>query len=546
MKPKRHLLLEPDKAYYEPFIKPLLEQSESTYCYSSSQEKNFHEQVRAVFRNGTLVPPRPPLEPEDPRRRELDPSLLVIANLASTTGYQHSTLTNLNYAKMVLHGIGFGALGNGDFQNAGLIRTLCWIPEASKPTVISYEPSSRFALSAGLALGATVSEVVGVCPHTDLITSRARQTAATFRSSFLWKLDAETVNQRMTDAGIVLPEGREFIDNTQHLGQEAEDSETISPFVPRSRSIDALKTKIDAVSTRIASLAPFASKLMNRKTDVADTPWHGPLASIDYPQCRAAAYKHMGGQSLRSEGGAARASVAMDLSLQIINLEISLKDLQDQGKDLDSLRDLEKSIVGLNQMLERDVRDQFPPRHIPVWRSLVDEQFMMCTASPVLSWDQRQYEPLKAKSTDFFPACDLALLDLVPKPTELGVPGLASNSEAASFCVDLVRTLFGSRAASLPVALDRLGINAAKDLIPMVPAITDPRRGGRTNPHDLRVRMLTEEMIVGLVKAFFEWPFRPQTWELENATGGGGGDAAGEEVTSDQDAAVATDLQEEN
>ncbi|KAF2207370.1 hypothetical protein CERZMDRAFT_91799 [Cercospora zeae-maydis SCOH1-5] len=48
----------------------------------------------------------------------------------------------------------------------------------------------------------------------------------------------------------------------------------------------------------------------------------------------------------------------------------------------------------------------------------------------------------------------------------------------------------------------------------MVPAITDPRKGGRLDPKHMKVRQLTSEMLEGLIKAWFEWPFKPDGWEL--------------------------------
>lgn len=107
------------------------------------------------------------------------------------------------------------------------------------------------------------------------------------------------------------------------------------------------------------------------------------------------------------------------------------------------------------------------------------------------------------------------LLDIVPKPHTLGVEGLTSDARGAGILSLIVKALFTNSAAGLAEMLDRIAPNAAKDLVPMVPAMRDPRRGGRLEAKRLRVRLVTAEMLEGLVRAWAEWPFRPLAEELE-------------------------------
>ncbi|KAK3071438.1 hypothetical protein LTR53_008643, partial [Teratosphaeriaceae sp. CCFEE 6253] len=131
--------------------------------------------------------------------------------------------------------------------------------------------------------------------------------------------------------------------------------------------------------------------------------------------------------------------------------------------------------------------------------------------------------PLKADPTEFWPHNQLMLLDMVPKPRDLAVPDLMSRSEGAKLCELLLRSLLQSTTKTFAEALDSMGPNAARDLIPMIPAAFDTRTGGRMNPYNIRTRMLSEDTIEGLVKAWVEWPFKPSLEDLELAADSGGG-----------------------
>ena len=192
-----------------------------------------------------------------------------------------------------------------------------------------------------------------------------------------------------------------------------------------------------------------------------------------------------------------------------------MEDAEIEQAVLDQLR---AQVLSLDALINSIV-EKAPDRTSNFIEHLVEDQIAFYSPSPLMAWDRRSYEPLQAQASDFWPNFEMTLLDFTPKSIDLTVPDLADSRECARFCNDLLRTLFSSKNQPLPLVLDRVGVNASKDLIPMVPAITDVRRGGRLNPNNLKVQMVTTEMIEGLVKAFFEWPFRPEKWELTLARG---------------------------
>ena len=102
---------------------------------------------------------------------------------------------------------------------------------------------------------------------------------------------------------------------------------------------------------------------------------------------------------------------------------------------------------------------------------------------------------------------------------------VASQSESAKVVQQLLKHLYIGVSLSVVHQLNRVAPNAGNDLPRLVPEITDARKGGRLDPVKVVVRMLSEEMIEGLCKAFLEWPFRPAMWQLA---------LAGERVAYDQ------------
>ena len=67
---------------------------------------------------------------------------------------------------------------------------------------------------------------------------------------------------------------------------------------------------------------------------------------------------------------------------------------------------------------------------------------------------------------------------------------------------------------TVPEALDELAFGAAEALIPQVPSLTDPKRGGSRDVNELTCRTLTTEMLEGLMDAWQKWPFRLTSREM--------------------------------
>lgn len=209
-----------------------------------------------------------------------------------------------------------------------------------------------------------------------------------------------------------------------------------------------------------------------------------------------------------------RVVVIKDLEARLINLEAEYAAVRDTNPDPKALDVCRDSILASGKLVAHLNLKFLGERRRDHTSALTDDLLSAEAQPATIHRDRRLYEPLQAKTEEFWPQYELTLLDITPDTRDLSAPGIANRREGTKICQELLKYLFHSPKMPVPVALERVAPNAAQDLIPEVPAITDARRGGRLDPGTMSVRMLTPEMVEGLVKAFLEWPFRPSTVQL--------------------------------
>ena len=504
--------MEPEERYVEPFIRPLLDQPNSTYRYTSlagAHPKSYFQSYQEILADGNLLP-RPGLPAGDPKLRELDPSLLVIGNLdRAYSNFQK----RIDLGSLMMHQMPYAALSNQLFQRAGLVRMLWWIPERIVHTCLPRGPFIRSSFSTSIEMGTEINQVAGTESVNDI--QDAAQ-ASRKRADIFDQANATQVAQRMKQSGMSAPEGRELLQASTQ-GRAAEGAHK-SPFEDKMTEPAEFYAKIDKTRARLIEVPRVAAiRDQNRRRK-------GMLAlneSVEYPQCQAVidSYRE---RLLISK---TRGPIMLDLQLQVINLEFNYQNLKDADPANPALEPLKHAILALDDDLHA-IAPTFGNRQTWAINDLNEEQLAFYQTPQLLPLDRRLFEPLRLSPTDFFPPTSrLALLDLVPKPRDLSVPDLASSREAVTICAEMLRQLYSAKTKPVVEALDTFAVNAGQDLVPQVPAIYDIRRGGRLNPQRVSVRALTDEMVEGLVKAFFEWPFRPRTWEVT-----GGADEVGSEA----------------
>ena len=489
--------MEPEEKYVQPFIRPLLDRPNSTYRhtrFAMGHRAFYWAAFSELQEDPTLIPPRPALSPDDPKSRQLDTSLLLVGNLARMYKSRSVDNDHLDPNAQTLHQFSTTALNNSFFHNNGLVRSLWWMPEHYKPVITGLTYLQRTGMCAGMEFGLSMTEVVGVKPLAALVKER-RAIGVHLPGPGLTALVNSDVKQAMKDDGVTVPPGRAL----QPIGTPA--SESIDPDVWRESPLEPtlstaaeLEKQIDAVHARTEDLLKSTIRDSVRLYETIVHPLSCLLA-----------------ESAFDEYYIKCAASLVDLTIQLLNTEANFKHLEEHSLDAATATHLHQRILALDAAVHHLLETRWT-KVMPTVLHLSNDVLAFYATPRLMAWNRRRMDPLQATSADFWPANrGLALIDLVPQPRDLAVPGLANRHEVVLVAAAMFRHLMGMGARPLPHALNTFAVNAGHDLIPMVPAITDVRRGGRLNPARVRCRMVTDEALEGLVKAFFEWPFRPQT-----------------------------------
>ncbi|KAF2129870.1 hypothetical protein P153DRAFT_366374 [Dothidotthia symphoricarpi CBS 119687] len=122
--------------------------------------------------------------------------------------------------------------------------------------------------------------------------------------------------------------------------------------------------------------------------------------------------------------------------------------------------------------------------------------------SPRLQWDKRPYEPLIMRTNEAWPQNRLGLISAEPFPRTAD-----QNPEWHEWVQDFIFGLCSHSTDSVVEALDKMQ-HGMSDIVSKCPSLMDPKKGGRLNLKNLRVRLLTGEMITELLAAYRDWPFK--------------------------------------
>ncbi|KAM3422469.1 hypothetical protein BST61_g2817 [Cercospora zeina] len=543
LQPKCHLLLEPDTQYQE-YIDELVNTPHSTYTHIAlpgAMHLDMSATYKHLFQDDGPIPATDRLSDSGPVRT--NPSILVIGSLnRMQTVKNRGKLFSGSLASM--YQFCYGALVNGYMHESGPVRMLLWTPEQDRIQFIPERAMYRNKSDATISIAMHVQTAVAVQP----VIKRKRQNEWSSRSrwSGLHLASEEVVRARAEQRGMKVPRNRQIFHITpgDRSGSTKQAAES-SPYELRYETKEQLEQAIDGLvrhwnaRTEGGQGMPLRDGSRLKRTvgqvceylafpELADALCEDPGKSYKAAESAKARSEEMIQQgslpNMEMEPSArqgerhrlstlsgvdARIAVLADAALRGVNLEIHCKILEEQGYDVTELKG---KLVDFADMVVQESR---AVKILAVdFQRLVDDWTSFFAPSQLLMSDRRHYEPLQADPSDFSPQGNLCLLDCIPTNCDLEVPGLADRRTAALAFRDIVGYLYQTKNQSVTTMLEKLAPNASIDLVNMVPAITDPKKGGRLDPRHLKVRQLTSEMLEGLTKAWFEWPFKPERWEL--------------------------------
>ena len=427
-------------------------------------------------------------------RRSTEPnrSILVLANTALSARRQEGSRFPKTHLKL-LHWASDMANGT-TFHAAGPVRMLLWCPEKDATTIVPHTIRYRSKLSVLLDMTCQIEEIVG---SDELVFARQKK-----RDQVTELNSGKRVAKLMEDSGITIPPGR-----------ETDLQKQVNEVISRSKSDDAGQG-LDSTSIRARN-------------------WHEELEDLKEVFKDVQLPRAKGSTSRRILSNIPKEIMEDPRFTRFLQLERNLKHVQKRTGLIEGLLQEQAQIDALD--LQAHALDSMDPQRTATLAEIQQKKAQLqerlyslksnntinefeffkqdrrayASNPPLLMWDHRSAEPMKAHKEEFYPARNLCLLDIQPRHP---FPYQLTGTQLLYFRV-LTTTLWHNGWDNL-TALDRMAPGAFDALTSKVPSLTDPTQGGERDLRDLPVCRLTPEMAYGLTKAWLDWPFRPDVGDL--------------------------------
>jgi transcription factor 1 len=501
LKPRRHILLEPNPEIFQPYIDPLLELPDSKYRLVVKDPVRL-ESYEELIDEGAF-PDQTRVDSSAPNGQELNKTLLVTGSLV-----WDPRLPGLGFdsmAKQMYHHFANSAWSNDLFHAFGPVRTLLWVQTEDFSSMIAQASKHMSKSNRLLEMTQDINLVVSSEreERTRGVGAVGREPQHEIESTILALRSAQK-------KGLVIPEDRK---ESTHLFAGLVEKASNGSGIMDCKSIYELlhqQHMAGNVPVQYAGtlLLEGTETYMQVKSECPDIPL-GPMMSEDknvvhlesmqgHP--KHALFKTMHGLQSRLRGAIktkVKIEKTADIGEEMLNLEIkALKTKPGPKKDA-----LVEKIKTLDKAWEDSLKTV--DRHIITAPALeLDDRINLRFPPPRMQWDARPYEPLMSHEDEAWPQTRLGLVLSTPFPRPSG-----DAPDWHEWVLDFVYGLYRDPAKSVPDALDAMQ-HSLSAIIEDCPSLTDPDKGGRMQLKHLRVRMCTTEMIFDMVKAYRDWPFK--------------------------------------
>lgn len=493
LQPRSHVLLEPSAAKFDEYLKPLLEKPGSKYRLHTGNIGDF-ETIRSLI-DGGAFPDQKRVRPEDPSSRQQNTLLLVTGSLMwdpKLPGIAFDSMAKqlfIQFTKMAVQNDGFHAFGP--------VRMLLWMDHNDFKGILPRSMNQHNKASFYMDTLAKMTEVVaaGHEPRLAGKVSVGREP----------QYELESIIRAMRagkEKGMELPAHRR-----ENVHDFAEDVERMTQGKRVMKSADMyqyLKEQEMAGKSTVGLSSQAAIDSYKVDMVLKENP---KMYRMDNLSVKG---NHKRVSQEGKQANIIRASIsqqtrqkqqierAADIGEEIYHAECKILGMQD-GADkeaaLKKLQSLEDDFAAAVGKIPKNLKSA-------VYSDLDDRQTLYSPV-PRLQWDARPFEPLVMQPDEVFPANRVSLVDCEPRPAIEG-----RTADWFEWVQDFLYGLFQhSSTGSVVSALENMQPGAS-EIIANAPSLKDPAKGGRLEMKNLRVRMLTPEMVVELCAAYKEWPFR--------------------------------------
>lgn len=476
---------------YNPFLHPLISAPDSKYTLIP-KSGIIWRQLEDVLTKSNL-PHQEAYARGDPRLEQPNNTLLVVANLGFYPKRAYRGFGSVT--QLVIHQFMSSVRSHSLFQQYGLVRMLIWVGSTDADKVLPKSIQQRRKSCIEAEIACDVREIA-LSPS----SKNARDISLEMAST------AEVVKQ-MEDAGVRIPPGRES-DNILQLREILAGTNNKHLLGKKfMKDLEDLEARFSRGEFKKTLDGSDPENEMNGDDLCSEYSAPGIQWTPEYSLLRLYRRHYKYGRS-----------IPYDI-LHLRNEYLSLTGMERAwflSKDEEKRAQLMQDITSKREVLQEAMEDHLG-KGGEGFTSLADNTQALELDPPLLHWDRRKEEPLKSYPSEFFPEQEMTLLDFQPQPLwPILRKNYPENYETFEF---ILSQLMVSSKGSIKKGLQSLAPGAYEWMIENCPSLTDPTKGGALDPSELRVRMLTTEMLRQMIEAWMEWPFRPNRYELIHRCG---------------------------
>lgn len=539
VKPRTHVLLEPDYNIYRPHLQPLLD-SDPTYKLLPKLGLSWNHFQRAL--SSEFLPHQVELSQDDPRIHEPNDTLLLIANVAYSPNKAYKQFPSVT--PLFVHQLLSASRSNTLCHKYGRVRMLIWVSDEERhilsPRVLGNRKRSTM-------------ENELTCEYIEEVACSSFVHEKGYRDNYLKLQSSIDTMERMKRAGISTPHDRQSVLEIQaasgakvpldrnsisvtrgpdvalaemekrfadgEFAARLENPQRLTPGFNRTpeyyrlnilerRELKQVKYFVES-EEQIAELKDLRTKLRN-----------GEIQKYSIPEEQIATRSHQSTRAiytpeyirLRVLRGRAKSDANRNIRhytyMQEYDAILKLQELAQQPSATEAIKEEARR----HTALWKEKISQIPHEQRFSYMIHHDNKVGFHNKPPLLFWDRRRAEPLMVKANEFFPHHELALMDYQPKKLW---PSLQENFQDSWHVMQyLIDSMTTRTTQSLKDALLNLGSGCLEWMIAECPSLTDPKKGGNMDLELVRVRTITTEMLQEIYEAYQRWPYKPSKNEL--------------------------------
>ncbi|KAG4026181.1 hypothetical protein MFRU_044g00500 [Monilinia fructicola] len=487
LKPRTHILMDPDSKKYLPYLQPLLDAENSTYQYIP-KAGTVWEHLGQVT-TPEFLPHQEKLSRDDPKINEPNDTLLVIANLGHFPRKKYRGFDSVS--QLVTYQLLAAARSHALFHQYGLIRMLIWIPDEEKTTWLVRH----------------IAQMRKNAVEAQITTKYIREVASSTTDNHRFVRDSEAALQNSID--VVSAMDRMGISTPKHRQGEMEIN------ARKSLAAGGHEVKVKDFDRFQRNWVAEWKKLQKKKLDGTLKKYEdeGEQDSVN-GETKKKVYSYEFKRLTFLNAKVKTVNEDGLLTDDLINHYNKINKFQAEIKkgDPDSV-DIQNSRDELKAMIEEYDRkvEKLPTSASRIYGIRLDG------ARITTEFEKREVEPLKVYAKEFIPSSEMCLLDI--QPQALWPILRQSYPESYDVFEYIIGTMYAHPIDTVYESLEGLWPGAIEYIINDCPSLTDPSKGGGFDLKHMSVRSLTTEMLREIVEAWMKWPFRPSRYELMTKSG---------------------------